>query len=211
LELAKESCPDLIILDVMLPGIGGYDVCIQLKNDPKTSQIPVLILSCRCGDLDQQIGFNCGADDYLGKPYKSDELLGKIRKLLKINKGGVRLSEKVVVAVKDKNNFKLIKKILLKAGINDIAFMQYECDIIEAFQITKPDFIIMDLNLKDTDALNLSRKLNSIKGFSAKCIVIFDDKKEEEKFVYTEMCLLDRIIQRSKLQDKLITCLQDLS
>ena len=82
LKEVKDSIPDLIILDVMLPGIGGYEVCERLKTDKHFSDIPILMFSARAGDIDKTIGFRCGADDYLPKPFEDTLLMGKIERLL---------------------------------------------------------------------------------------------------------------------------------
>jgi DNA-binding response OmpR family regulator len=74
--------PDLILLDLMLPGMGGYEVCARLKADQRFSGIPILIFTARTGDLDRFMGLQCGADDYLAKPFNEDILLTKISNLL---------------------------------------------------------------------------------------------------------------------------------
>jgi DNA-binding response OmpR family regulator len=74
--------PDLIILDLMLPKMGGYEVCARLKADPHLSAIPILIFTARAGDIDRFIGLQCGADEYLPKPFNEEVLLEKIHNLL---------------------------------------------------------------------------------------------------------------------------------
>ena len=82
LEEAMSVMPDLIILDLMLPRMGGYEVCARLKGDKRSSHIPILIFTARVGDLDRQMGLQCGASDYMCKPFDEDFLLGKVQKLL---------------------------------------------------------------------------------------------------------------------------------
>lgn len=90
-ELATEHVPDLIVSDVMMPEMDGFQVCSQLKQDQRTSHIPVVLLTAKSG-LDSRIeGLETGADDYLAKPFHSAELLVRLRNLLLNRK---RLQEK---------------------------------------------------------------------------------------------------------------------
>ena len=83
LDMAKEGQPHLIILDLMLPRLNGYEVCRMLKQDPLYAQIPVLILTARGGPADKQEGLECGAEGYLIKPCQPDALLAEVQRLLK--------------------------------------------------------------------------------------------------------------------------------
>jgi two-component system alkaline phosphatase synthesis response regulator PhoP len=74
--------PHLIILDVMLPKLNGYEVCKKLKSDTHYQKIPILLFTARVQDRDEKIGFESGADAYLRKPFRAPELLEKIRVLL---------------------------------------------------------------------------------------------------------------------------------
>lgn len=75
--------PDLIILDIILPGMDGYDTCKILKTDEHTSLIPVIILSIKCGVKDRIAGLNIGADDYITKPFDPDELMARVEAVLR--------------------------------------------------------------------------------------------------------------------------------
>ena len=79
---AKNERPDLIILDVMLPSMGGFEICTKIKKDETLCKIPIIILSARCGDIDQRIGAECGSDAYFGKPCDVKTLLKMIADLL---------------------------------------------------------------------------------------------------------------------------------
>ena len=83
LEMAIKNLPDLIILDVMMPIINGYNLCTILKSEPKTKKIPVIMLTGRSEEVDKTIGQKVGADAYLTKPFLMDQLLGTIKDLLK--------------------------------------------------------------------------------------------------------------------------------
>jgi two-component system, OmpR family, phosphate regulon response regulator PhoB len=83
LEAALESAPDLILLDLMLPGMSGSDVCRTLKGNPKTAAIPIILLTAKGEEIDRVVGFEIGADDYVVKPFSTRELLLRIRAVLR--------------------------------------------------------------------------------------------------------------------------------
>ncbi|MFD0713846.1 response regulator [Paenibacillus sp. GCM10027626] len=79
LELAERMQPDLIILDVMMPEMDGYEVCQRLKRNPKTEAIPVIFVTVLDHDEDAEIGLVAGAIDYIAKPYHPASVKAKIR------------------------------------------------------------------------------------------------------------------------------------
>ena len=83
LERISENPPDLIILDLMLPGISGLDVCRILKSDQETEMIPIVMLTARDGEVDIVAGIEVGADDYVTKPFSPRVLIARIRAILR--------------------------------------------------------------------------------------------------------------------------------
>ena len=83
LEAARTGSPDLILLDLMLPGMAGIEICKTLKGNPKTAGIPVILLTAKGGEIDRVVGFEIGADDYVVKPFSSRELLLRIKAVLR--------------------------------------------------------------------------------------------------------------------------------
>jgi two-component system alkaline phosphatase synthesis response regulator PhoP len=79
----KRGFPDLIILDVMMPGVDGYQVCRDLRADSATADLPILMLTARAEEVDRVIGLELGADDYVPKPFGERELLARVRALLR--------------------------------------------------------------------------------------------------------------------------------
>lgn len=97
LALARSTHPDLVILDVMLPGMDGFEVCRNLRQE---SNIPVLMLTARDDEIDRVVGLEVGADDYLPKPFSMRELIARVKALLR----RVRLiREEVGAAVQEGN------------------------------------------------------------------------------------------------------------
>lgn len=86
LQAARREVPDLVILDVIMPGMDGYTVCKEMREDPLLSDVPILFLTAKAKDEDKITGLSLGADDYLGKPFNVDELLLRIRAILRRTK-----------------------------------------------------------------------------------------------------------------------------
>jgi DNA-binding response OmpR family regulator len=82
LELARGEAPDLVILDVMMPGSDGVEVCAALKQDEATGHLPVLLLTARTGKQDRDRGLAAGADDYITKPFSPGRLVEKVQSVL---------------------------------------------------------------------------------------------------------------------------------
>ena len=83
IDISKQQKPDLIILDVIMPELDGYQVCIILKQDPELASIPILFLTKRCEVDDRIQGLELGSDDYLVKPFNSKELKARIKAILR--------------------------------------------------------------------------------------------------------------------------------
>lgn len=83
LELAKNSHPDLILLDLMLPGLDGLEVCKRLKEDTATKSISVIMVTAKGEESDIVIGLGLGADDYVTKPFSPKELVGRVKAVLR--------------------------------------------------------------------------------------------------------------------------------
>ena len=83
LSVAKNHLPQLIILDLMIPGLDGFEVCKELKRSPVTKDIPVLMLTARSEEVDRIVGLELGADDYVVKPFSPRELILRVRAILR--------------------------------------------------------------------------------------------------------------------------------
>jgi DNA-binding response OmpR family regulator len=134
LDLAFKERPDLIILDLMLPGLDGLEVCKTLKKDVKTSYIPIIMLTAKSEESDKIIGLELGADDYITKPFSPRELIARVKAVLRRIKDKGKLAEtiqigdlvidfaKISVSVKGKaivltsKEFELLKTLLQANG-----------------------------------------------------------------------------------------------
>lgn len=84
LEIIKNNPPDLVLLDIMMPQMSGFEVCRRVKSDPKTTDIPVIMVTAlyEPGDIERAI--DCGADDFLSKPVNKWELMTRVKTMLKL-------------------------------------------------------------------------------------------------------------------------------
>jgi DNA-binding response OmpR family regulator len=95
LQVARRHPPDIIILDVIMPGMDGYTVCREMRSDPLLKDVPILFLTAKTKDEDKITGFKAGADDYLSKPFNIDELILRIRAILRRSANRATESEAV--------------------------------------------------------------------------------------------------------------------
>ena len=134
LDAANTKHPDLILLDLMLPGLDGLEVCKQLKLERKTASIPVIMLTAKAQESDKIVGLELGADDYVVKPFSPRELIARIKAVLRRGKEKDRLPEilkigelvidfsKIAVTVKNKpveltsKEFELLKTLVKARG-----------------------------------------------------------------------------------------------
>jgi two-component system, sensor histidine kinase and response regulator len=174
LEAIASQAPDVILLDIQMPDMDGYEVCRQLKVNPETAHIPVIFLTARTEIDDIVRGFEQGAVDYVTKPFISQELLVRVRTHLRL----VRQTERLRELNKDKDEFLGIAAHDLRNPLSKIQFiaekMAYKADIFtpELIQEASADIVgtvseMMELisNLLDVNAIergDLFTELNPI-------------------------------------------------
>jgi len=83
LKKVRANPPDLVVLDIRLPDMNGFDVCREIKSDPKTCHVPVVMVSVKSDEADVVVGLELGADDYVTKPYRKQEFIARIKRVLK--------------------------------------------------------------------------------------------------------------------------------
>ena len=126
--LSQKEMPELVILDLMLPGIDGLEACRRIRNNEKTAKIPIIMLTAKGEEADKVLGLELGADDYLTKPFSVRELLARIRAILR------RVEE--------------TSKKMDRIQVYDI------CIDVEKHEVTKGDQKI-DLTLKEFELLKI--------------------------------------------------------
>jgi DNA-binding response OmpR family regulator len=95
LQKARAQMPDLIVLDVMLPEMDGFEVCKLLRLEPATARVPILMLTAKAAEVDRILGLELGADDYLTKPFSPRELLLRIKNILARGRTGEEPKEQM--------------------------------------------------------------------------------------------------------------------
>ncbi|MBN1937217.1 MAG: response regulator [Anaerolineae bacterium] len=151
-ETARIEQPDLILLDVMMPGLSGFDVTSVLKSDERTAHIPILILSII---EDRERGFRLGADDYLTKPIRTDQLLNSISSLLSASEK----ERRVLVVHQDESVVEAITRVLRQHGFEVTAAYDPR-GAIETAQKIKPSLVILNSMLSQLDDYQMLKALN---------------------------------------------------
>ncbi len=96
IELSKEEKVDIVILDLMLPGVGGIEVCRSLRKNPDTEKIPIIMLTARSEETDKVLGLEIGADDYITKPFSVRELIARMKAVLRRSSDNKKEAKKVI-------------------------------------------------------------------------------------------------------------------
>ncbi|MFH1387523.1 MAG: response regulator [bacterium] len=87
LKIAESRLPSLVLLDLMIPGVEGLEVCRRLKKNPKTANIPIIMLTAKGSETDKVVGLEVGADDYITKPFSMKELIARAKTILRRYEG----------------------------------------------------------------------------------------------------------------------------
>ena len=172
LKKASARLPDLIVLDLMLPGIDGLTICRKLKTEGKTQNIPVIMLTAKSEESDVVTGLEIGADDYITKPFSPKVLIARIRRVLHRNiakdleKTPVKIHEIVIdpsrrqVLVKNKpveltfTEFNILYALAKRPGM---VFTRYQ--IVDS--IHGEDYLVTDRAI-DVQMVSLRKKLGSV-------------------------------------------------
>lgn len=103
LELTEHVTPDLILLDIMMPEVNGFEVCKQLKINPDTSKIPIIFLTAKENEIDEILGLEIGADDYISKPISPRKVLARIKSVIRRTSGDYEKPLKLEDNIKFRN------------------------------------------------------------------------------------------------------------
>jgi two-component system, OmpR family, alkaline phosphatase synthesis response regulator PhoP len=120
---AKVVVPDLIILDLMLPGMDGFEVCRRLKSDSKTQMIPIIMLTAKSEESDVVVGLELGADDYVTKPFSPKVLIARVRRTLQ--RTVARDLEKAPLKIHELTIDPSRRQVLIKNKPVDLTFTEF--------------------------------------------------------------------------------------
>ena len=170
--------PDLIVLDIMMPGINGFEVAKHLKDDPNTKEIPIIILSVLAHDSQ----YRQGILDYISKPFRQEELVGIVRKTFERIDG--KISNKTVLIVDDDPDIVDIISICLKDS-NIFSEKSYNgLQALEKAKSKRIDLILLDINMPGMNGFEVIKQLKEDEKTSVIPIVVLtgtyiseDDKK----------------------------------
>ncbi len=124
LRKARDEAPSLIVLDWMLPGLDGSEVCRQLKADPKTRTIPVIMLTAKADEVDRIVGLELGADDYVTKPFSPRELVLRVKTILRRTQGETPSAE--VMKIQDLTVDKARHEARVKGKAVDLTVTEFK-------------------------------------------------------------------------------------
>jgi signal transduction histidine kinase len=120
LQNLQRRLPDLILLDVMMPGIDGFETCDRIKTNPKTSNIPIIFMTALI-DINNKIkGFNCGAVDYISKPFQEQEILARVKTHIELNRLTQNLEQQVAAQTA---SLRIANEALEQASISKRSFL----------------------------------------------------------------------------------------
>lgn len=171
LNVARKTLPDIIVLDLMLPGIDGLEVCRNLKNDLKTEHIPIIMLTAKGEESDIVTGLELGAEDYVTKPFSPKVLIARIRRILNrmvsrdLERPPIRVHELTIdpgrreVLIKDERvnlSYTEFNILYIFAKRPGLVFTRYQ--IIDA--IHGNDYLVTDRAV-DVQIVSLRKKLRS--------------------------------------------------
>lgn len=159
LRAVERELPDLVILDIMLPGQSGLDVCRKIKTNPELKNIPVIMLSAKNEELDVVLGLELGADDYVSKPFSPKILFSRVRAVLRRNKETEKPPELITFGPFTME----VERYLLRRGDKQITLTLSEFGILRRLLQARGKVLtrnqLLD-NLQNSDAFVIDRNID---------------------------------------------------
>lgn len=208
LEKVGSKKPDVILLDVMMPGMDGFEVCSRIKQNPETAHIPVVMVTALTDIEDKVRGLEAGADDFLSKPINDTALMARVRSLARLkmaldewrvrenaaNQFGVTseqtnvMKEPVegarVLLIEDKEFEKSKIITALSADLNIVIHVESGLKAMELVSVQDFDVIIVSLNMKGEDGLRLCSHLRSNERTRSTPLVMVAENADMDKIAY---------------------------
>jgi DNA-binding response OmpR family regulator len=143
LRLVREEIPDLLVLDIMLPGLDGLSICRIVRRDAATAHIPIIMLTARGTEVDKIVGLESGADDYIVKPFALGEFLARVRAVMRRVPGRPTLQDQIV---SEDLQLSLTSRRVFKNG-DEIRLSNKEFDLLAELMRNKGVVLSRDLIL----------------------------------------------------------------
>lgn len=208
LERIEQDSPDLILLDVMMPGMDGFEVCNRVKQDPSHAHIPVVMVTALTDTEDKVRGLESGADDFLSKPINDTALMARVRSLVRLKMttdewrvrentanqlGVVEGASNVMQQAADKANILIIedkdfeeRKMIdtLEKDEHTITSVQTGADLISKVADNEYDLLIISLNLAEEDGLRLCSHLRSNEKTRTMPILMIGEEQDMDRVAH---------------------------
>lgn len=204
LQKVGEEAPDIVLLDVMMPEMDGFEVCKRLKSDPKTAHIPVVMVTALTDTSDRVKGLEAGADDFLSKPVNDTALFSRVRSLVRLkmtidewrarentaSQLGMGEEAKVTEVPFDRANILLVNDVAfesekivetLQKDSHKITHVKTGHEAIDSLKTNVFDMIMVSLNLEGEDGLRLCSYFKSNEATRATPIVMISEDKDIER------------------------------
>jgi signal transduction histidine kinase/DNA-binding response OmpR family regulator len=169
LKLAKLHKPNIIILDIFMPGLDGWSILSALKADNTTAEIPVILLTI---SSEEELGFALGAIDYIHKPLNSKKLADRIKRILP----GIQQQNSIVIVDDNPNARQLMQKTIQKVGWKSVAFSNGK-DTIQYLTENIPSLIILDILMPEMDGFAVMKALQKNKKWCKIPVIIVTGKE----------------------------------
>lgn len=233
LSVVEKDSPDLILLDVMMPGMDGFEVCNRIKKDPSLAHIPVVMVTALTDTEDKVRGLESGADDFLSKPINDTALMARVRSLVRLKMttdewrvrentanqlGVVDNASNVMMEATDKANILIIEdkdfeerkmKETLEQDEHSIKSVHTGAEVISAVAEQEFDLLIISLNLENEDGLRLCSHLRSNEKTRSTPILMIGEEQDMERIAHgLEIGAHDyvlRPVERSELRARVRT------
>jgi two-component system cell cycle response regulator len=200
LELCRDGRCDIVLLDVMMPGMDGFEVCTRLKADPATMHLPVVMVTALDQPADRVRGLECGADDFLTKPVDEMALIARVRSLTRLKimldelRARANTSANLGLASREPNDGERGRILLVEdrassaerivAALRDFHDVEIESHPQEAlFRAAENNYelVVVSLNLADFDALRLCSQLRSLERTRSIPILLLADLEDRQR------------------------------
>jgi adenylate cyclase len=158
LEAARRAKPDVVISDIDMPGLDGFEMCRQLKADPTTRDVPILILSARGAGVDIDRGFDVGANDFLTKPVSENELTSRVEHVLRRGASATEGRETILVVEDSAVQRSVVVQALSQQGFTVLA-AENGREGLDLAMRTPPDLVITDAEMPVMNGRDLTREL----------------------------------------------------